>query len=741
MKVLHLISGGDSGGAKTHLFSLIDKLKDMAQVRVGCLMEGVFYQEILEKDVDSVLFRQKNRFDLSVVNTIADMINNEGFDVFHVHGARANFVAGFVMKKINIPTITTVHSDYLLDFDRFVKKLVFTNLNKNALSKIPYYIAVSDNFKDMLIERGFKPNRIHTVYNGMDFSCVPTEPTKKEDYCARHGFTYDENKVYVGIAARFDIVKGVDVFVKMAGEVLKKRDNVEFLIAGDGVEKENLLRLSEETGFKEKIRFLGFERDIYGFLNTIDINCLTSLCESFPYSMLEGAAMGKPMVASRVGGIPSLVVEGETGALFESGNYSEMADKIIELVDNAEYRTALGENIKTRATTLFTNENFAKTHMKIYEQIIRDYHDKKEYDFVVSGYYGFNNNGDDALLLALCEDIKREKDNARVLVLSHSPKETKKIYRTDAVNRVNIFSLVKALRKAKVLLSGGGSLLQDETSSKSLWYYLFVIKLAKSCNVKIMQFANGFGPVKRDFNRKLTANVINSCVDEITLRDAESEKAMRDIGVKVPILVTADPAMLLERANEKELTKLFERENIPGGKYVAVSVREWKKNAPDFELTLARAIQDFADRFDLNVIFVPMQYPHDVAISKRIAKKIGKRAFVPQGQVSIREAIGIIGGADLNIAMRLHAMIYSVSEGVKTVALRYDPKIDGFMDYVGLSDKVDVETVTKEELSDALIKAFNKEFSDNSGELRKKAKINTVKAVELMQNAECRMQK
>ena len=736
MKVLHLISGGDSGGAKTHLFSLIDKLKDMADVRVGCRMEGVFYKEILEKDVDSVLFRQKNRFDLSVVNAIADMINKEGFDVFHVHGARANFVAGFVMKKINIPTITTVHSDYLLDFDQFVKKLVFTNLNKNALGKIPYYIAVSDNFKDMMIERCFKPNRIHTVYNGMDFSHVPKEPTKKEDYCASHGFTYDKNKVYVGIAARFDIVKGVDVFVKMAGEVLKKHDNIEFLIAGDGVEKENLLRLAEETGYKDKIRFLGYEKDIYGFLNTIDINCLTSLCESFPYSMLEGAAMGKPMVASRVGGIPSLVVEGETGALFESGNYLEMADKIIELALDKEYRTSMGENIKTRATTLFTNENFAKTHIKIYERIIQDYHDKKEYDFVVSGYYGFNNNGDDALLLALCEDIKREKENARVLVLSHNPKETKKIYRTDAVNRVNVFALIKALKSAKVLLSGGGSLLQDETSSKSLWYYLSVIKLAKLCNVKIMQFANGFGPVKRAFNRKLTANVINNCVDEITLRDTDSEKAMRDIGVKVPTCVTADPAMLLDGANENELTKLFERENIPLGKYVAVSVREWKKNAPDFELALASAISDFADRFDMNVIFVPMQYPHDVAISERIAKKIGKRAFVPQGQVSIREAIGIIGGADLNVAMRLHSMIYSVSEGVKTVALRYDPKIDGFMDYVGLCDKVDVETVTKEELGEALVKAFNKECPDNSTVFREKAKINTVKAVELMQNAE-----
>ncbi len=732
MKVLHLISGGDSGGAKTHLFSLLDKLTNMAYVRVGCLMEGVFYKEILEKDVDSVLFKQKNRFDLSVVDDIVKMINDEKFDVFHVHGARANFVAGFVMKKINIPTVTTVHSDYLLDFDQIVKKIVFTNLNKNALKKIPYYIAVSDNFKDMLIGRNFRPNAIHTVYNGMDFSRVPQNPTKKEDYAKKHGFTYNENTVYVGIAARFDIVKGVDIFIKAAGEVLKKCNNVEFLIAGDGVEKERLVSLANETVAPDKIRFLGFETDMYGFLNTIDINCLTSLCESFPYSMLEGAAMGKPMVASRVGGIPSLVVEGETGALFESGNYMEMCDKLLELINDKKAVEEMGANIKERATTLFTNENFAKTHIEIYNNIIEDYHSKKKYDFVISGYYGFHNNGDDALLMAITEDIKKEKPNARIAVLSNRPKETKEIYRVDAVSRVNIFSVVKTFKKSKVLLSGGGSLLQDETSSKSLWYYLFVIKLAKKMGLKVMQFANGFGPVKRKLNKKLTANVINKCVDLITLRDNTSKKDMQSIGVEKELFVTSDPAMLLKGINEKELTKLFDKEQIPKGDYITISVRNWKKNAPGFEKTVADAVLDFATKHNLNVVFVPMQYPHDLEISKTIAKLIGDKAFVPKKQLSIREAIGITKQSKLNVAMRLHSMIYSVSASVKTVALCYDVKIDGFMDYVNLTEKVNVETVTKEQLYSCMEKAFEKEISNDYTSLREKAKINTKKAIELL---------
>lgn len=732
IRVLHLISGGDSGGAKTHVFSLIDKLKDMAFVRVGCLTEGVFYGELTEKDVESVLFCQKNRFDLSVVDRIAKMIQDEHFDVFHVHGARANFVAGFVKKKVDVPIVTTVHSDYLLDFDDFFKKLVFTNLNRAALKKIPYYIAVSDNFKDMLISRGFRPNAVYTVYNGMDFSKVPQKATPRAEYASKHGFIYEKDKVYIGIAARFDAVKGVDVFIRAAGEVLKRRENAVFLIAGDGAEREKLAALAKKTGFPEKIKFLGYEDDIYGFLNMIDINCLTSKCESFPYSMLEGAALSRPMVASRVGGIPSLVRDYETGLLFESGNYSEMADKLTELIDNEPLRTRMGENMHSRANALCTNERMARTHIKIYESIIKDYRDTKRYDFVVSGYYGFHNNGDDALLMALIEDIKTEKDDARMIVLSASPNETKKAYGVDSVNRINPFALRRVMREARVLLSGGGSLLQDETSSKSLWYYLIIIRLAKKCALKVMQFANGFGPVKKKKDIELTRGTINECVDLITLRDEESAEAMKKIGVTAEMTVTADPALLLEGAGKREVRLIFEREKIPFGDYISVSVREWKRSAPHFEKDTASVLKKTAEKYGFNIIFVPMQQPHDAAISERMARIIGERAFVIKDPLSIRETIGVIGASKLNLAMRLHAMIYSVSAGVRTVALRYDPKVDGFMKYVGLKNIVDVERLDEKALSEAINDALcGGEFFCGE-ELRKKAKKNSELAVGLL---------
>ncbi len=735
MKVFHLISGGDSGGAKTHVFSLLDKLKYLAQVRVGCLMEGVFYQEILEKDIDSVLFKQKNRFDLSVAGDIAKMINDEGFDVLHVHGARANFVAMFLRNKVNVPIITTMHSDYMLDFDEPVKKLVFTNLNKAALKKIPYFIAVSDNFKDMLIERGFRPNAIYTVYNGMDFSKVPKEATPKERYAEERGFYYEKDKLYVGIAARFDAVKGVDVFIRAAGEVLKKRHDIVFLIAGDGAERDKLHALAQEVKGGENIKFLGYENEMYGFLNLIDINCLTSQNESFPYSMLEGAAMGKMMVASRVGGIPSLVRDYETGFLFESGNYREMAGRLIEAADNEKLRLEMGENIKHRATTLFSSDNFAAEHMKIYNSVLADYadyKDKKKYDFLISGYYGFGNNGDDALLMAVVQDIKKTRENARVAILSHKPEETKKKYRTDAVKRVNPFAIRRTMKKSKVLISGGGSLLQDKTSSKSLWYYLLIIRAAKMSGMKVMQLANGFGPVNKEFNIKLTRKTINECVDVITLRDNDSYEKMEEIGITVPKSVTADPAVILEGIDEAARVRLFKAEGIPEGDYITVCVREWRDSAPGFYESAAKALKSAAERHGLSVIFITMQKPNDEAITQKTADMVGDKAFVIKKELSIDETIGVIAGARLNFAMRLHAMIYSAAKGVRTVALKYDPKIEGFMKYVGIENIADVKDADEGTLTGAIEKALSGDAPVPDAKLREKAHENTLRAVELL---------
>ena len=737
MNVMHMISGGDSGGAKTHLFSLLDKLKSQCNIVVVCLMRGVFYNEILEKDIDTVLFEQKTRFDLSVVKGIKELLKERKIDILHVHGARANFIAMFLKKHISIPIVTTMHSDYRLDFDTFFKKLVYTNLNVLSLNKLDYFIAVSESFREMLIDRNFKPNNIHRVYNGMDYSLVPSEVTSKEDFARDYGFEIEEDCIYVGIAARFDLVKGVDIFIKSAAKAYEKNKKLRFLIAGTGAEEQNLRSLVKSLGMEGKILFLGFVTDMYGFLNFIDINTLASLCESFPYSMLEGAAMKVPMVASRVGGIPELVKDNETGYLFESENTDDFAEKLLLLSADKSEIERMGKNIYEIVTTRFSSEVLANDHMNIYNSIIADYKKENRYDFVLSGYYGFNNSGDDALLLALITDLKEKFESARFAVLSANPSQTQCIYKVDAYHRVSPFRLIKIFKNSKVLLSGGGSLIQDETSSKSLWYYLYIIALAKKCGMKVMQIASGIGPVNKSFNRSLTAKVINKNVDRITLREKKSLDELKSMGVTKSAEVTVDPAVSLEGVSRLRVDEIFAENYVPNGEYICVSLRDWKTLGAEFESDIAKALDYICEKHNKNIVFVPMQYPVDIAISKRISGLMKRESYIIEKSITITEAIGVIRYSSLVIAMRLHSLVYAVSNGVGVIALKYDPKIEGFMDYFERNLIVDVSQMTCEELMNLTDSYFESEqYADNESicsEMKKKAERNAMLAIELLE--------
>ncbi len=737
MNVMHLISGGDSGGAKTHLFELFDKLVDKCNVSVACLMKGVFYNEILEKNIETILFEQKNRFDLSVVGDIAKEIKTRKIDILHVHGARANFIAMFLKKRISVPVVSTIHSDPLLDFDSFVKKLVFTNLNRFSLRKIDYFITVSDNFKDMMISRGFRPNSLYPVYNGMNFNRVPEKITSKQEYAATHGLDIDENLIYVGIAARFDLVKGVDVFVRGAAKAYETNKNLRFLIAGDGAEKENLINLAKSLGVSDVVHFLGFERDIYGFLNFIDINTLTSFCESFPYSMLEGAAMKKPMIASCVGGIPHLVRDGRTGYLFESKNSDDMAEKLLLLASDKSEIKRMGEEIFCTVTTLFSSEAFASRHMEIYSRIIADFKSKKKYDFILSGYYGFNNSGDDALLLALINDLKEYKPDVRIAVLSQKRKMTEKLYRVDAISRMNPLDVGRAIKNSKVLLSGGGSLIQDETSSKSLWYYLAIIKNAGKKGVGVMQIANGIGPVSREKNRRLAAKIINENVDMITLRESKSYNEINAMHINVECEVTADPAISLSGVDKERVEQIFKSNSVEAGEYVCIALRDWKYMHPGFKSDMAKFLDYIKDTYSKNIVFVPMQYPVDMEISEQISAMMKNRAYIIKTPCTIEETIGIIKYSSLVVAMRLHSLVYAVSCGVGVIAVKYDPKIDGFMEYFKQELIVDVCDTDYDEMKLLADKFF--ESTDNAqitrlcSEMKNKAKRNAQKAIELLE--------
>lgn len=364
--------------------------------------------------------------------------------------------------------------------------------------------------------------------------------------------------------------------------------------------------------------------------------------------------------------------------------------------------------------------------------------DKPMYDVMISGYYGFGNSGDDAILLAIINNLRSIKKNIRIVVLSKNPKDTAANYGVDSINRFNLFEVMRTMRKTKVFLNGGGNLIQDVTSTRSLVYYLTTIYLAKLMGLRVMLYANGIGPVSRSFNRYFTSKIIN-LVDIITLREEASKLELEDLGVTKPqIIVTADPALGLEPASPDEIQDILSREGIPADRpLVGFSIRKWK-GYERYSHVIAQAADYVKEKYNAESLFIPLHFPSDLSVAEDIASKMKHDSYILRKSYGVEKTLGIMKRLDMVLGMRLHALIYSASLSVPVIGLIYDPKIYGFLEYVKQPSGGNVENLDLENLKKLIDEVWNnktsiaKQLEDNNRILKRKAFENAEIAIRLL---------
>ena len=174
---------------------------------------------------------------------------------------------------------------------------------------------------------------------------------------------------------------------------------------------------------------------------------------------------------------------------------------------------------------------------------------------LLSGYYGFDNAGDDAVLFAIVQALREIIPDVDITVLSNQPEKTAQQFGVKAVDRWGKTSLPKAIKDCDVLISGGGSLLQDVTSKNGILYYLGVIKLAQMMRKKVIVYAQGIGPVNEPRNRALVAKILNK-VQAITVRDFDSRRELMEMGVYREIMVAVDPVLGISADSIDEAQRL-----------------------------------------------------------------------------------------------------------------------------------------------------------------------------------------
>ncbi len=373
MKVLHLISGGDGGGAKTHVITLLKRLMNEGiNVELLCIMEGVFTEEAKKAGIPTKIIHQKKRYSLKPILEIKKYIAKGDYDIVHCHGARANYIAFFIKNSFNIPFITTLHSDYKLDFkDSIYKQAIFMPINAIALRKFDYILAVTKAFKNMLIERGFDEKKLKVIYNGINMQ-KEIKTLDKTEFLKQYNIPYNQDYLYVGIAARLQQVKGLKHFLEASKILLKDNKNIMFLIAGSGTLEDSMKSFIKDNHLQDNVKMLGFVSDINSFYNALDINVLTSYSESFPYALLEGARLKKATIATAVGGIPEMIKDNETGFLIKPHSSKEIAKKIDILLKDKNLMSSFGESFYKYAYDHFSDEKMAKTHIDIYKNILKE---------------------------------------------------------------------------------------------------------------------------------------------------------------------------------------------------------------------------------------------------------------------------------------------------------------------------------------------------------------------------------
>lgn len=369
MNILHIISGGEKGGSKNHLLSLVDGLKGRDNIKciIACFIEGPLYVEAKIRNLDIRLIPQKSRLDFSCIDELKKICQSEKIDIINCHGGRANFAAYFLMKKYKAKYISTIHSDYKEDYrDNLYKTLVFSNLNKWVLKSFDYYITVSHSFKEMLVQRGFKQDRIFVVYNGIDFSNA-IEDLNRDSIVEQKNLPAASH--YVSLVARFHPVKGHKVFLDACSLVLKEFKDVVFILVGDGAIRRELEDYAKSLGINDRVFFAGFTKpDEYIFIS--DFTIVASYTESFPLTILESAMYYKTVVSTEVGGVNMVIEDGVTGYLVNPGDSRMMAERMLVLLKNGTACRKLGKALGDKARESFSIESFLEQYFNIYNSIM-----------------------------------------------------------------------------------------------------------------------------------------------------------------------------------------------------------------------------------------------------------------------------------------------------------------------------------------------------------------------------------
>ena len=367
LKVLQVIGGGEIGGAERHLLTLM-RLMDRERFtpELLCLCKGPFAGLCREEGITTHEVVMRHKLDLATVAPIRRLIREQNIDIVHTHGVRANLVARMAGRAENVPVATTFHSVLRYDYSSSAEALVARALTRLTNNRTDTFIAISGAIKEDLVSMGVSPQRIQVIYNGLDVSLLT--PGDSPDI-VRENLGITPGQRVVAMVGRLHVVKGHIFLLQAAQRIITQHDNVVFLLVGEGPERRTIERTIRELGLEDKVVMTGFYPNMSELYPIMDMLCLPSLMEGMGLVLLEAMYFGVPVVATQVGGIPEVIIDGESGLLVDPGNSEALTMAITWLLDSPDLQRQLIEGGRRRAGE-FTVENMVRHTEQVYTDLI-----------------------------------------------------------------------------------------------------------------------------------------------------------------------------------------------------------------------------------------------------------------------------------------------------------------------------------------------------------------------------------
>ncbi len=364
MKILHIISSGGIYGAEAVILNMSRTLHESGH----CSVLGVFsnssnpntqlHDRAAKEDIESYLIPCTSQMDRTALTGIRELAARTNADIIHAHGYKADIYVFFALRKRGVPLVSTCHTWY--DNDSFV--FLYGVADRFVLRSYEAVVAVSDEVKQRLLKAGVREDKIHLVRNGIDL-----RPFDKAQSTLRGDSTSDSTPI-VGLVGRLSREKGVDLFIRAAAQVLVEFPRARFLVIGEGPDRDKLESLIDDLKIRNNFQILGRRDDMPSIYASLDLMVSASRQEGLPMAILEGMASKLPLIATAVGAVPTVVLDGRTGVLVPAESVEAISAGILELLRDPARRQRLGVAARQFVEEEFSAERMTTDYLRVYEE-------------------------------------------------------------------------------------------------------------------------------------------------------------------------------------------------------------------------------------------------------------------------------------------------------------------------------------------------------------------------------------